>query len=201
MDFVDIYNNLITKINSEKNRQRFYNPEDSEFVYAFINTVQKFELPEKFNINHNDLSEFCRFFYPYVALVIDPRKRQSKSGIADDVSKYGTYLRFKRQSKYDNQTKIEMRILHFLRNYEVTDKVLALEISKQFNITEDRALEEIEKIKQRYPYLKKSRKILKKFESLLKESMDKHIPNEDILTDFLDTNIYAKTSNLVNHRR
>ena len=39
---------------------------------------------------------------------------------------------------------------------------------KQFNITEDRSLEEIDKIKQRYPYLKKSRKILKKFESLPK---------------------------------
>jgi len=163
-----IVNKLIEKINQEKNRQRFYNPEDSEFVYAFINTVQKFELPEKFNINHNDLSEFSRFFFPYVALVIDPRKRKAKTGISDNTSKYGTYLRFKRQSKYDNQIKIEMRILHFLRNYDVTDKILALEISKQFNITEDRATEEIEKIKQRYPYLKKSRKVLKKFESLPK---------------------------------
>jgi len=163
-----IIKNLISKINSEKNHQRFYNPEDTEFIYAFINTVQKFELPEKFNINHNDLSEFSRYFYPYIALVIEPRKRQSKITATNNVSKYGTYLRFKRQSKYDNQTKIEMRILHFFRNYDVTDKVLATEISKQFNITEDRALEEVEKIKQRYPYLKKSRKVLKKFESLPK---------------------------------
>ena len=45
---------LLLKINSEKNRQRFNIPEDSEFRYAFINTVQQFELPEKYIINHND---------------------------------------------------------------------------------------------------------------------------------------------------
>ena len=90
--------NLIKKINSEKSRQRFEEPEDSEFKYAFINTVQKFELPEKFIINHNDLSEFSRYFFPYVALVIDPRKRISKIGKDEDSSKFGTYLKYKRVS-------------------------------------------------------------------------------------------------------
>jgi hypothetical protein len=159
---------LINKINSERNRQRFYIPEDSEFMYAFINTVQKFELPEKYNINHNDLSEFSRFFYPYIALVIDPRKRQSKSGKEDETSKFGTYLRYKRVSKYDNQNRIEMRILHLMRNYDATDKMLVLEISKQFNITEDKAEEEIERVKSRYPNIKKNRRVLKKLESLPK---------------------------------
>jgi hypothetical protein len=159
---------LINKINSERNRQRFYIPEDSEFTYAFINTVQKFELPEKFNINHNDVSEFSRFFYPYVALVIDPRKRQSKTEKEEESSKFGTYLRYKRVSKYDNQNRIEMRILHLIRNYDATDKMLALEISKQFNITEEKANEEIERVKSRYPNIKKSRKVLKKLESLPK---------------------------------
>ena len=159
---------LLNKINSERNRQRFYIPEESEFMYAFINTVQKFELPEKYNINHNDLSEFSRFFYPYVALVIDPRKRQSKNNKDDESSKFGTYLRYKRVSKYDNQSRIEMRILHLIRNYDATDKMLALEISKQFNITEDKAVEEIERVKSRYPNIKKSRKVLKKLESLPK---------------------------------
>jgi hypothetical protein len=159
---------LLNKINSERNRQRFYIPEESEFTYAFINTVQKFELPEKYNINHNDLSEFSRFFYPYIALVIDPRKRQSKNNKEDETSKFGTYLRYKRVSKYDNQSRIEMRILHLIRNYEATDKILALEISKQFNITEDKAVEEIERVKSRYPNIKKSRKNLKKLEFLPK---------------------------------
>jgi len=170
-DIKDTYKyirNLIKKINLEKSRQIFEEPEESEFKYAFINTVQKFELPEKFIINHNDLSEFSRYFFPYIALVIDPRKRISKIGKNDDSSKFGTYLKYKRVSKYDNQTRIEQRILYFLRNYEITDNVLVNEISKQFNITIERANEEIEKIKQRYPYLKKSRKILKKLENIPK---------------------------------
>ena len=170
-DIKDTYKyikNLIKKINSEKSRHRFEEPDESEFKYAFINTVQKFELPEKYMINHNDLSEFSRYFFPYIALVIDPRKRQSKLGKEDDSSKFGTYLKYKRVSKYDNQTRIEQRILYFMRNYEITDAVLSNEISKQFNITMERSNEEIEKIKQRYPYLKKSRKILKKLENLPK---------------------------------
>jgi hypothetical protein len=160
--------NLVKKINLEKSRHRFEEPDDTEFKYAFINTVQKFELPEKYLINHNDLSEFSRYFYPYISLVIDPRKRQSKIGKEEDLSKFGTYLKYKRVSKYDNQTRIEQRILYFLRNYEITDALLANEISKQFNVTMERANEEIEKIKQRYPYLKKSRKILKKLENIPK---------------------------------
>jgi hypothetical protein len=159
---------LITKINSEKNRQRYYIPEDNEFVYAFINTSQKFELPEKYNINHNDISDFARFFYPYIAVCIEPRKRQAKGEKLEETSKFGTYLRYKRVSKYDNQTRIEMRILHLIRNYESTDKVLAIEISKQFNITEEKATEEIERVKNRYPNIKKSRRILKKLENLPK---------------------------------
>jgi hypothetical protein len=70
---------LIKKINSENKRITIDEPLDEEFKYAFINTIQKFELPEKFVINHNDLSEFSRFFYPYIALVIEPRKRQAKA--------------------------------------------------------------------------------------------------------------------------
>ena len=155
---------LIKKLNSEKNRHNFEDPEDSEFKYAFINTVQQFEFPEKYVIDHNDLSEFSRYFYPYIALVIDPRKRQSKLDKDTDVSKFGTYLKYKRVTKYDNQVRIEQRILYFLRNYEITDTTLIDEISKQFNITLEKAEEEVQKIKQRYPNLKKSRKVLKKLE-------------------------------------
>jgi hypothetical protein len=55
-----------------------------------------------------------------------------------------------------------------MRNYEFTDKTLANEISKQFNITEEKALEEYEKVRARYPNLKKSRKSLKKLENIPK---------------------------------
>jgi len=159
---------LINKINSERNRVKIDTPYDSEFKYAFINTIQKFELPDDFVINHNDLSEFSRFFYPYVALVIEPRKRQSKIQKGDEKSKFGTYLRYKRVSKYENQARMEQRILYFMRNYDYNDQSLSNEISKQFNITEERAMEEIEKVRSRYPNIKRSRKVLKKLENIPK---------------------------------
>ncbi len=164
----DYVRSLIKRLNEDNNKVNFDMPENMEFKYAFINTIQKFELPEKYVINHNDLSEFSRYFYPYVALVIEPRKRQAKIQKIADKSKFGTYLRYKRVSKYENQARIEQRIMYFMRNYEYQEQLLSNEISKQFNITEDRAKEEIEKVKLRYPNIKKSRKILKKLENIPK---------------------------------
>lgn len=159
---------LIRKINSEKNMVTISIPDNNEFKYAFINTIQRFELPDNYTVNHNDLSEFSRYFYPYVALVIDPRKRQAKKQKSSEKSKFGTYLRYKRISGYENQQKLEQRIMYFMRNYEVTDQTLANEIAKQFNITEARVMDEIEKVKQRYPTIKKARKLLKKMETIPK---------------------------------
>ena len=165
--YVYVYD-LLKELNNENKRLSIIMPDESEFKYAFINTIQKFELPEKFIINHNDLSEFSRFFYPYVSLVIEPRKRQAKIQKGDDKGKFGTYLRFKRVSKYDNPIRIEQRIMYFMRNYEYNDTTLVNEISKQFNITEDKAFEEIERVRAKYPHLRKSRKILKKLENIPK---------------------------------
>ncbi|QTF49239.1 putative early transcription factor large subunit [Acanthamoeba polyphaga mimivirus] len=163
---------LIRKINRENERFgiKLKIPSDDQFKFAFINTIQKFELPDNFAINHNDLSEFSRYFFPYVALVIEPRKRQSKTKTTerDERSKFGTYLRYKRVSKYDNKTKIEHRIVFFMRNYEYNDQSLSNEISKEFNITEEQALEEINAVRERYPNIKKSRKVLKKLENIPK---------------------------------
>ncbi len=161
---------LIRKLNAEKNKIQIAVPDDIEFKYAFINTIQKFELPEKFKIDHNDFSEFSRYFFPYVSLVIEPRKRKSKIKKLDkeEVSKYGTYLRYKRKSKFENQARIEQRILYFIRNYQFTDQSLADEIGKQFNITIERAMEEIERVREKYPNVKKSRKILRKLENVPK---------------------------------
>ncbi len=163
---------LVEKINRENEKYHIYLniPSDNDFKFAFINTIQKFELPNNFIINHNDLSEFSRYFFPYVALVIDPRKRQSKVKKSDknEKSKFGTYLRYKRVSKYENKTKIEHRIIFFMRNYEYDDQSLANEISKEFNITEEQAITEIELVRDKYPNLKKSRKILKKLENIPK---------------------------------
>lgn len=175
-DIADTYQyirKLINKINSENERfpSNYLNmPADEDFKFAFINTIQKFELPNDFIINHNDLSEFSRYFFPYVALVIEPRKRQSKLNIGEknDKSKFGTYLRYKRVSKYENRTKIEHRIIFFMRNYEYDDQSLANEISKEFNITEEQAFLEIENVREKYPNIRKSRKVLKKLENIPK---------------------------------
>jgi len=168
----DYIRDLLKKINSENKKIKFMMPEDEKFKYAFINTIQKFTIPENFKINHNDLSEFSRLFFPYISLVIEPKKRVSKKAekeVEDKISKYGTYLRYKRISKYDNLSKIHLRVLYFLRNYEITDKQLVDEISKQFNITSDFALKEIDFVKDRYSkIIKKSSKILKKLKNLPK---------------------------------
>jgi hypothetical protein len=154
--------NLLNKINSENDKLQIIIPTDESFRYAFINTTQQIELPEKYAINHNDLSDFARYFFPYVAVVIEPRKRESKIKNADNKSKFGTYLRYKRLSKYESEARIEHRIIYFLRNYEYIEKLLSAEISKQFNITEKQALEKIQDVKTKFPNLKKSRKFLKK---------------------------------------
>jgi hypothetical protein len=166
----DYIKNLLKKINSENKKIKFIMPDDDKFKYAFINTIQKFTIPEKFNIDHNDLSDFSRLFFPYVALVIEPKKRISKKlEVVEKISKYGTYLRYKRISKYDNLSKMHLRILYFLRNYEINDKELLDEISKQFNITQEFAIKEIDFVKDRYSkVISKTLKNLKKLKSLPK---------------------------------
>ena len=161
---------LIKKINSENKKIKILPPSDERFKYAFINTIQKFKLPEKFKINHNDLSEFSRLFYPYISLVIEPKKRVSKKGINENkTSKYGTYLRYKRISNYENVTKMHLRILYFLRNYELSDRELIDEIAKQFNITSEVAAKELDYVKDKYSkVIKKSKKVLKKLKSMPK---------------------------------
>jgi len=152
-------NNLLLKINSENKKIKFILPEEESYKYAFINTIQKFSLPEKYKINHNDLSDFARFFYTYIALVIEPRKRVSKTSSAESFSKFGTYLRYKRISNYENKNKMHMRMLYFLRNFEIGDKELIDEIAKQFNITQEAAAEELDIVKKKYgKVLGKSRK-------------------------------------------
>jgi hypothetical protein len=82
---------------------------------------------------------------------VEPKKRVSKTKeVINEISKFGTYLRYKRISKYDNRAKLQMRILYFLRNFEIPEKDLIDEISKQFNITTEIAKEEIEYIKDKY---------------------------------------------------
>lgn len=133
-------------------------PENYEFRFAFINCIQRFKLPNNKIINHNDLSDFCVYFYPYISLQIDPKKRVGKSTTEDTKSKYGSYLRYKRVSKFDNTIKIEQRILSYIRNFDFEDDILAEEISKQFNITTERAKEEIQLVREKFPNIGKVKK-------------------------------------------
>lgn len=132
-------------------------PENHEFIFAFINCIQKFHLPEHRMINHNDFSDFCVFFFPYISLQIEPRKRIGKTSI-ESKSKYGSYLRYKRVSKFDNVVKIEQRILSYMKNYEFEDDILGEEISKQFNITIEKAKEEIQNVRAKFPSMMKGKK-------------------------------------------
>jgi hypothetical protein len=161
-------NDIIDKLMSENENLDLITPKDYEYNFAFINTIQKYTIPGKGLVDHNDLSDFARYFYPYVTLVIEPRKRQAKNPTGKQTSKYGTYLKYKRVSKYDNKNRMEQRIIYFLRNYEYDEKKLSVELAKQFNITDESALENILQVRAKYPDLKKSRKILKKLENLPK---------------------------------
>jgi hypothetical protein len=161
--------NLVKKINKDIGNKYFEIPKNNQFEYGFISTMQKFELPINFVIDHNDFSDFARFFFPYASVVIDPRKRIAKGNI-EEKGKAGTELRYRRTSNYDNPEKIHQRIIYFIKNYETTDTKLAEEISRQFNITEEKSMEYINYVREKYPKLKKARKVLKKFENLPKYS-------------------------------
>ena len=167
----DYIRDLLKKINNENKKIKFMMPDNDRFKYAFINTIQKFTVPETFKINHNDLSEFSRLFFPYIALVIEPKKRVSNKISKNEetiTSKYGTYLRYKRISKYDNRTKMHLRILYFLRNYELSDKELINEISKQFNITNELTIKEIDFVRERYGKAIRKTRLSKKLKTLPK---------------------------------
>ena len=167
-DIQDTYNyikNIIKKINSENVKMKLEIPKENDFNFAFINSIQKVEFEGTKTINHNDLSDFCRNFYPFVSLVIEPRKRTSSTGKISTSSKYGTYLRYKRVSKFENEAKVKHRIIHFIKNYEYTEISLIKEIARQFNISEKKSAELIENVKLEHPVIKKSRKELKKLEN------------------------------------
>jgi len=162
-------NDLLLKINNENKKIKFILPNESKYKYAFINTILKFNIPNKYKINHNDLSDFCRFFYTYVALVIEPKKRKAVSGKESEFSKFGTYLRYKRVSNYENKTRMHLRMLYFLRNFEITDKELIDEIAKQFNITKEDTAFELDQVKEKYgTILSKISKKLQKLKNLPK---------------------------------
>lgn len=63
--------------------------------------------------------------------------------------------------EYENQKKIEHRIIFFMRNYEYDNQSLANEISKEFNITPEYAFNQMQIVRDKYSNIKKSKKIEK----------------------------------------
>lgn len=159
---------LLNKINLDNTTFQIVKPEKHHFVPAYQNSIQKINVPKDIYLNHNELSDFARYFYPYVAIVIDPKKRQSK--VASDVGKSGTYLRYKKISNYENKDYLQHKILNIMRNYEYNDIDLAHIIGNQFNITDKDAIIQINEVRKKYPNINqiKSRRILKKLDKLPK---------------------------------
>lgn len=152
-------NKLIDKLNFENNLKLEY---PTQFNYIFMNAIQKFTLPK---INHNDLSNFARLFFPYVSLVIEPKQRTSQKKI-NNTGKWGTYLRYKRITNYENDTSIVKRIIFYLKNYEIDELKLVEIIEKEFNLTSKKAKETIQDTVSKYPIYKKKDKKLKKISTI-----------------------------------
>jgi len=160
-DTYDYIIKLVEKINNENTKIKLVTPTYDNFSFAFINSILKFNLPNNYIINHDDLSDFCRYFYMFVSLIIEPKKRVKVNNINDNVSKYGTYLRYKRIGKFDSKHKIHIRIIYLLRNYDINESELLKFITKQFNTTIDIATKELNFVKQHYKKIisKKIKKI------------------------------------------
>lgn len=114
----------------------------SDLQYVFVNALQSFQLSKP--INHNDLSDFARMFYPYVSVVIDPKKRTGSRNT--DFSKYGTYLRYRRLSNNQSDSGIRNRIIHYARNYDVTPSQIVTVIEAEFSIPKEDAKKYVEEV-------------------------------------------------------
>ena len=156
----EIIKQLVKDINETSIINKFDIPLDNDFTTMFVSTIARFNLPNNETINHNDLSKFSRLFYPYFALVIDPKKRISKIHESDNISKYGTYLRYKRISNYENNQLIENQIKKYLQYYDATTNQIIDIICKQFNIIKDVAIKYYENVTRMYPNIKKKIKKL-----------------------------------------
>ena len=146
-------------------------PNDNEFKISFITSIEKFSLSSNKEINHNQLSNFARLFYPYFSLIIEPKKRNTNKSDSN-ISKYGTYLRYKRVNDYENINKIEDRIRYYIKYVDLTNNEIINEISKQFNLTLERTKYYFDDVMKKYPSLKKNLKYLKKIEQIGKYKMD-----------------------------
>lgn len=130
--------NLIKILNKnfEEHQNKVYIniPTKNDFKFNFLNTIQRYSFPNNETINYDDLKEFSKQFYPYISLIVNSDKT-------------GVYLEFKRISNYVVKSSIENRILDFMRYKKYNEEDLIIELNKLFNLTREKAKQEIEQIK------------------------------------------------------
>lgn len=164
-----LINELIMKIGDE-NSGMIKIPEEYDYRIAFMNSIQKYNLPNNHNIDHNTLSDFSRLFFPYIALIIDPTTKKKKKG--EDFGKWGTYLMYKRISNYNLEKKIRKRIIMIMKNYEYTEEELFDVLSRNYNMNKEEIIEMYKDIKLKYKNIKRSRNILLKISDLKKDKLE-----------------------------
>ena len=169
-DFYYVARDLIKEINNIID-SKITIPDDDHFKILFITSLKKFTLSNNKEINHNKLSNFSRLFYPYFSVVIDPKKRTSTTS-SSNFSKYGTYLRYKRINDYENEVKIENRIKYCIKYIAITHEELINEISRQYNLTPQKAKYYYDNVINKYPNIKKKSGKLKSYSELGKDKMD-----------------------------
>lgn len=160
-DFIYI-KQLFEKINKDlDDNHKLPIPKQHEYDIAFINSIQNYSINFKNkNIDHNELSMFASYFYPYVSVIIDPNKREKiNNKDVTKFSKYGTYLRYKKISGYDDVSKIQQRIHYYYRNYNVDNNILIKIIAKEFNILEEDAQKYITSVPNIYNNQKKKQQL------------------------------------------
>jgi hypothetical protein len=139
---------LLEYINRQDNmRSKFKIPSISDFTFSFINSIQKFVLDLKSPINHDNLTTFASFFFPFFSIVrqevmkSESEKRQPKN--------VGTYLVYKRISKYENslKTTLENAIVKLLKDFQFHHQHTVSTIMREFNLSEEIAEAEIKRVK------------------------------------------------------
>eukprot|EP00952_Eustigmatos_sp_NYUAD-ZCMA_P007921 33296-Eustigmatos_ZCMA.PRE.1 len=72
------------------------------------------------------------------------------STVADGsgTGKWGTYLRFRRVSNYGDTTTIHRKIVHYLRNYVLTDAQLVRILENEFSIVTEEATRHLQTVRE-----------------------------------------------------
>lgn len=145
---------LIKYINSfEDIRNKFSIPSIDEFRFSFINAIQNFEITKDYPkniINHAELSAFTEFFFPFVSVIFQTSKKHKKD-VEKTKKKYGTYLTYKRISKYEYsfQTRLQSSIVNLLKHFHFQNNIIVDKISREFNIPDTQVEYEISQLKKK----------------------------------------------------